>query len=150
MVTPMNVFDFVTSRLATGGEIKTPEDAQRLLAAGITHVLNVANNADVTLLRNAAICVTNSTDDVEPRQRKPPEWFDRSLAFALPVFTRPRARLYVHCSEGLNRGPSTAYAILLALGFWGDAERLIRAARPQVQLAYKLDAEAAIKALGFG
>jgi Fe-S cluster assembly protein SufB len=55
-----------------------------------------------------------------------------------------------NCAAGINRGPSTAYSLMRALG-WpaADAEAAIRAARPQVGLAYKGDADAAVAALGY-
>jgi hypothetical protein len=143
-------FGFITRRLATGGAIRSADDASALLAAGVTHVLNVANDAEDGLLAARATCFANPTDDVEPRQPKPAEWFDRSLRFAMPILCFPGATLYVHCAEGLNRGPSTAYAILRAWGLGAQvAEGLIRTARPQVQLSYMKDADAALVALGW-
>ena len=143
-------FSFVTRRLATGGAIRSEADATALLAAGVTHVLNVANDAEDAILAARASCFANPTDDIEPRQPKPADWFDRSLRFAMPILCFPGATLYVHCAEGLNRGPSTAYAIMRAWGLSAQgAEALIRAARPQVQLSYMKDADASLVALGW-
>ena len=152
----MSAFTFVTPRLATGAAIRTPTDAQHLLAAGVTHILNCANNADDGPLfsKSPVVCFCNATDD--DGQPKPSEWFARSLAFALPVLAQPRLKLYAHCEGGRNRGPVTAYAILRALGWTAaSAERLIREARPEVAsdgwagLAYTRDADSAIDILGY-
>ena len=152
----MAVFTFVTPRLATGAAIRTPAEAQQLLASGVTHILNCANNVDDGPLfsKTTAVCLCNATgDDGQP---KGTEWFARSLAFALPVLAQPRFKFYSHCEGGRNRGPVTAYAILRALG-WApaSAEKLIRDARPEVAsdgragLSYIRDADAAIVALGY-
>ncbi|MGH7174895.1 MAG: hypothetical protein ACREGR_00865, partial [Minisyncoccia bacterium] len=86
-----------------------------------------------------------TADDGKP---KTPDWFSRSLMLDLDALSRPKNKVYAHCAAGVNRGPSTAYAILRALGFTpGSAEAVIRTARPWVGLAYKRDADAAIKAL---
>lgn len=140
---------FITTRIATGGAITSPSDVVSLLDAGITHVIDCCSETDddilhgypITLLRNQV------SDDGQP---KPSDWFDLSIRFALDALTRPRAKVLAHCMSGLNRGPSTAYAIVRAFGILGaDAELLIRTRRPQVQLAYKRDADAAIAALGY-
>jgi protein-tyrosine phosphatase len=150
-------FDFVTRRLATGGEIKTPKEAACLIAAGVTHVLNVADNANCDMILAYVLnkpanvtCLRNPIDDNEPRQPKPVSWFETSLRFILPALAEPRTKVYVHCKEGLNRGPVTAYCALRALGFSPlYVEGLIRQIRPQVELHYMQDAEAALVALGY-
>jgi len=60
--------------------------------------------------------------------------------------------LYCHCAAGINRGPSTAYAILIALGLrHHEARAMIVTHRPQtiVGMRYADDAERAITALGY-
>jgi protein-tyrosine phosphatase len=86
-------------------------------------------------------------DDDQP---KPPEWFGKSIDFALHALSHRHTRVYVHCAAGINRGPSTAFAILLALGFdSGATEALIRRCRPKVGLRYKNDAITAVEKLGY-
>jgi protein-tyrosine phosphatase len=88
-----------------------------------------------------------TADDGQP---KPASWFATSLAFALPALAQPKNRVYTHCSAGVNRGPSTCYAIMLASGFTAkDADAIIRAARPVVNIAYEADADSAVAALGY-
>jgi hypothetical protein len=149
----INDFDFVTSRLATGGAVRTEDMARLLLAAGITHVINAADDVDDDILVNFGPNLKglyNPTEDRFPRKPKPVEWFEKSLSFALPVLAQPRTKLYVHCADGINRGPSTAYAILRALGLSsGVSESMIRTARPCVALHYMYDADAAVAALGY-
>ena len=56
---------------------------------------------------------------------------------AVEALNDPDAVVLVHCHMGVNRGPSMAYAILLALG-WDAVEALnaIRAARPIAGVIY--------------
>ncbi len=145
-------FNFVTARLATGGGINVQSDVDQLIAAGITHIIDCRAEADDSSLlsHNKAIMgyLWNGVED--DGVSKPDGWFLKSLDFALPIFAMPFSKVYTHCAAGINRGPSTAYAILLAIGLVAPlAEQIIRQARPQVGLAYKSDADRAIKTLGF-
>ena len=72
------------------------------------------------------------------------------MDFALPLLSRPRQKLLLHCAACVNRGPSNALCVLCALG-WSQsgAEALSRAARPQANIAYKADAYAAVVSLGY-
>jgi dual specificity phosphatase 3 len=71
----------------------------------------------------------------------PDSWFDRGVAFALDALQRPDTTVLAHCHMGINRGPSMAYAILLA-GGWDAVAALaaIRGARPIAAIAYAGDA----------
>lgn len=144
-------YNFVTKRLATGGGLRTSADVDQLIADKITHIIDCCGEFnDITLLAaypGISYLYNGTEDDGKP---KPPIWFAKSIEFALQAFVEAHCRLYVHCAAGVNRGPSTAYAILLALGLPPTiAEQLIRSNRPQVGLAYKIDAEAAVIDLGY-
>jgi len=98
-------------------------------ALGITHVLNV-NWPDrpeypevVTAFRHLDLAIS---DDGEP---KPWSWFRAGIDFAASL--GPADKLFVHCGHGINRSPAMAYAILRSWGI-GDAETVLRAARPQI------------------
>jgi hypothetical protein len=146
-------FDFVTPRLATGAEVASAADVDGLVAAGITHVIDcrdgfgsahlLADEPRISYLWNGV------PDDGDPRTHGD-AWFAKSLSFALPALAQPRAKVCALCASGVNRGPSTVFAILLALGFTpADAEELICSARPVVGLAYKLEAIASVSNLGY-
>ena len=70
----------------------------------------------------------------------PDSWFDATTSFALDRINAGSTVL-AHCHMGINRGPSTAYAILLTLG-WDpvDAVDHIRAVRPIAAVFYAEDA----------
>lgn len=146
-------FDFVTSRLATGAAITAPADVQALAAAGITHIIDCRNDFnDAPLLASdpAISYLWNGVPDDGNPATHGDTWFSKSLGFALPALSRPRTKVYCHCTAGVNRGPSTAFAIMLASGFTSpDAESAIRAARPVVGLAYKTEAIASVADLGY-
>lgn len=143
-------YDFVNKRLATGAALQTPEDAVEIVSAGITHVVDCTDAEDDTQLfvqTGVQVLWNPVPDDGQP---KAPDWFGRSLVFAMPALGQPKNKIYAHCSAGMNRGPSTCFAIMLALGFAPeDAEAVIRAARPKVTLAYKQDAINAIPVLEY-
>ena len=143
-------FNFVTDRLATGAAPHSNEDIAILIKAGITHIVDVTSeNDDSSFLTNEKIIyLFNPTQD--DGQTKPVSWFQTSIEFALRALSFPNNKVFAHCSAGVNRGPSTAYAILRAQGLKSsDAEGIIRAARPQVGLAYKNNADNAIIILGY-
>lgn len=143
-------FTMITPRLATGAAIASADDVAQLMAAGITAVVDCrAEFDDGPLLASSGLAYLwdGTADD---GKAKPPAWFAPALAFALPLLAQPRQVVYLHCAAGRNRGPSMCYAVMLALGWLaGAAEAQIRAARPQVGLAYMADARGAVVALGY-
>jgi protein-tyrosine phosphatase len=146
-------FNFVTPRLATGAAISTVQDVAALVAAGITHVIDCRDDFDdgVLLAANRKLAyIYNPTPD--DGKTKPPDWFNRSLTFALPALALPKNKVYAHCHAGVNRGPSTAYCIMRALGFSSnDAKHLIHSARPMTiaGIRYAGDADHAVVVLGY-
>lgn len=144
-------FSFLTTRLSTGGGVASPADARELAEAGITAVVDCRAELDDAPLLVAypqVLYLWCPTQD--DGSSKPPEWFGRGIAFALAALALPRARVHAHCAAGINRGPSMAFAIMLALGWAAEAaEAQIRAARPQVGLRYRDDAIAGVKKLGY-
>jgi hypothetical protein len=144
-------FTWVTDRIATGGALNSAADVDALVASGVNVVVDCRDDFDDGPLftgHPAVHYLWNPTrDDGKP---KPPEYWQRSLEFVLPLLAQPRMKVLAHCDAGMNRGPSTAFAILVALSFAPDlAEELIREARPIVGLAYRDDALAACRSLGY-
>ena len=133
-----------TSRLIITGDLPNPplqraELLQRWADAGVTDIVD---------------CRIECSDegfvaDQQPHIRyhwvgvdddgglQPDEWFDAGVQAAVEALHDPDAVVLVHCHMGVNRGPSMAYAILLALG-WDAVEALnaIRAARPIAGVIY--------------
>lgn len=147
-------FDFVTPRLATGGALRGPEDAEWLVAEGVTHVIDCTTDSyddtEAFALHPDLMVLWNPTRD--DGTYKGPQWFAPSLQFAFMTLSQPRTKLYAHCHSGMNRGPSTAFAVMLASGFSYDlALDLIHEARPITQghVRYAADAANALHELGF-
>jgi hypothetical protein len=144
-------WNWVTQRLATGGGIANDADVQHLLDGGIDTIVDCCEANDEELLARLPTVqyLWNPTAD-DNQHPKPVAWFERSLDFVLPLLAKPKHRAYIHCRAGVNRGPSTLFAVLIALGLSPElAEGMIRKARPQVKLAYRDDAIEAVKTLGY-
>jgi 8-oxo-dGTP diphosphatase len=111
----------VTNQLWTGGNNgHTPLTTWQgqLQTAGITHIIDC-------------------TDQPDAGQVMPDDWFADGVDFALHAMRNPDAQVLAHCQLGINRGPSMAYAILLATGMKPDqALATIKAARPIAHVAY--------------
>lgn len=133
----------ITPRLWVGGELDAA-DAARLRAAGVTHVLNVSRTPDdLPVLGGLRTAWAPTDDDLE---WKDATWFRRGVLVARAVWSDPANALYVHCAEGIHRGPLMAYAILRALDGRSSTEaiRAIQRARPSADLpeVYLRSAEA--------
>lgn len=142
-------FDFVNTRIATGGEIKgLPARIEQLVQAGITHVINCTEFDDTPSLAPYGIeCLWASVED--DGQPKSVEWFQKMIEWSFAAFQYPGTKLYFHCIAGSNRGPSACYAFIRALGFAPNvAFQMVRGAR-DCGLLYVPDADRAITALGY-
>ncbi len=136
---------FVTPQLAIGADLDT-ENVRRalgqldeLVRSGITHVVDVRIEwNDSQFLTEHAPQLRyfhHGVDDAG--QRIPGTWFERLVSWSIPALSQTESKLYVHCHMGVNRGPSAAFAILLAQG-WDPISALdaIRGARPTAYVAY--------------
>ena len=141
----------ITDRVYTGGDlpfhlgpIAMRADLKQLQAAGITHIIdNRLECSDEDFVAAHAPAITylwNGQDDVG--QTMPDSWFDDGVEFALQAIADdPDAGVLAHCHMGINRGPSMAFAILLALGMDPVvALTAIRAGRPIAAIYYAGDA----------
>lgn len=84
--------------------------------------------------------VSVPTDD--DGAEKGEEWFGPGVAGILQAVADGK-RVLVHCSEGVNRGPSMAYAALLCLGYSSKAAWALVARRSVCEhgIAYADDAD---------
>jgi protein-tyrosine phosphatase len=127
---------WITDRLAVGGGIWTEAKMADVARAGITHIIDMQIEFDDTpLAKPYEITVLwNPTDD--DFQFKPPEVFEKGVAFALQALDDSGSKLFVHCAAGVHRAPMMTLAILCSLG-WNldDAMRLIEGKRPMVDFA---------------
>jgi protein-tyrosine phosphatase len=144
-------FSKITQRLFTGSAIFSAADLTELMKNGVTHVIDateVENEFRVAALNPKITYLWNGTKD--DAEYKPSSWFEPAINFALKAFQTPGTVVYCHCFAGVNRGPSLAYAIMRAMGYARDeAYFLIKERRPNAEISYWRDAEAALKKLGW-
>lgn len=139
----------VTGRVFISGDLDTfrPErgaaQLQEWLSLGITDIIDVRDEwNDENFVAEQAPQVSYhhfGTDDLDNGQ--PAEWFAKGVSAALTALQDPQRRVMVHCHMGVNRGPSMAFAILLALGMAPvEALDAIRTSRPIAGIIYAADA----------
>ena len=140
----------VAARVWTGGDLPShlgdqamAAEVDELRAVGITHIIdNRLEWSDEDFVRRHAPEITyvwNPQDDAG--QAMPDSWFERGVGAALGALAQEGTQVLAHCHAGINRGPSMAYAILLASGTSPvRALAAIRHARPIASIGYSLDA----------
>lgn len=149
----MKNYQWVTSRIAVGGEIKSIYDVRAMEADGITNILNVRTSQDEVpwVLKVGMQYASNPTKD-EDEKTKPPEWFNGSADIIRAALHTPDCKILVHCQDGENRGPSTVYFFLRTIGLDPDVcTKMITTARPQTKgnMMWNDDAECALKKLRY-
>jgi len=150
-------FNWITPRLATGGRVETDADVAAVATAGIDTLIDCRSEFaphaaafQERLARTHPHLTYHHCPTADDGHEKDAAWFTPGIEAALAALKRPDSRVLAYCEMGLNRGPSTAYAIMRALGVAGDeAAGLLIDRRPVVQLAYRADADAAISHLGY-
>ena len=96
------------------GPFASPERAERLLAAGVTHVLNVSDGPSVV---SVATGFAEVADVPMHDSRRLPSF---TMVWALDTLHRMAsvsgAHVYVHCMAGQLRSPTILWLYLVALG----------------------------------
>jgi protein-tyrosine phosphatase len=97
------------------GPFASPERAETLLAAGVTHVLNVSD-AESEILAAEAGFREVAWVPMSDCRRLPPAVALRALDTLHGLASVPAAHVYVHCRAGLVRAPTILWLYLTALG----------------------------------
>jgi 8-oxo-dGTP pyrophosphatase MutT (NUDIX family) len=133
----------ITEQLWTGGDRGRTTPATwlaQLQHAGITHVIDARQEGqpDQAYTRAHAPHIGylhNPQPDLG--QTMPDQFFDTAVDYALHAMADPDARVLAHCQLGHNRGPSMAFALLLATGATPQQARSqIVDARPIARIRY--------------
>jgi protein-tyrosine phosphatase len=127
---------WVTDQIAVGGGIWNEGNMIAVVAAGITHIIDMQIEFDDTPLAqpyDVKVLWNPTEDDFKP---KAPELFQRGVDFALNALDDPEAKVFIHCAAGVHRAPMMALAVLRAQG-WSliDAVREIEDKRDVVDFA---------------
>lgn len=134
-------WNFITARIALGGEINDAADVAELQAAGITHVINCTENAapySQTVLLSTCWPQPPQPDDGMPRGAA---WFQQGGDFWR---ANEDKKIYVHCHAGLNRSASMVYYLLRLMGLDDtDARIIIINNRPMDMVGIRYAPEAA-------
>jgi dual specificity phosphatase 3 len=138
---------WLTDQIVISGDLsssssKALEQLRTWEDAGITDVFDMRGECDDTHFIEQNSSITSHWFGVDDNgTARSDDWFVAFVETALEVLSDPNRKILVHCHMGVNRGPSAAYAILLALG-WDhlDALRAIRTARPIAGIIYAVDA----------
>ena len=127
---------WVTDRVAVGGGIWNERNMIEVVAAGITHVIDMQIEFDDTRLAEpyGVKVLWNPTDD--DFQPKPADLCQRGVDFALGALEKQDAKVFIHCAAGVHRAPMMTLAVLRALG-WAleDALREIEEKRDVADFA---------------
>jgi protein-tyrosine phosphatase len=127
---------WITSRIGLGGGIWNEENMAELARMGITHVIDMQIEFDDTALAepHGIQVLWNATDD--DFQPKPPELFERGVAFAAEALEQPESKLFIHCAAGVHRAAMMTLGVLCSMGWeLGTAMETISARRPVVDFA---------------
>lgn len=140
---------WITRRIALGGEV-AKTDVALLTERGISHVLNCRSSYGSSSDLSTAEIYAGSkitylhvpTDD--DGEEKSVEWFHEGMRFVDHALRRKGTKCLIFCHMGINRSASMAYGCLRTQGYSAVvSERMIRTARPIVELRYQADAERA-------
>jgi len=127
---------WVTDRIAVGGGIWTDDNMKKVVAAGITHIIDMQIEFDDTGLAQpygVSVLWNPIDDDFQP---KPPQVFEKGVNYALKALQEPGAKLFIHCAAGVHRAPMMALALMRALGWeLEEAMTLIQRRRNVVDFA---------------
>ncbi|MDR1727930.1 MAG: dual specificity protein phosphatase family protein [Acidobacteriota bacterium] len=105
------------------GRYVRPDDVPHLRRLGVTTVINLQSDADLKACKTslAALCALYDRDEIELRRVPIADFDEGALAQALDrcvgeiesALARRWAKVYLHCTAGVNRSPTAAAAYLV-------------------------------------
>lgn len=155
----------ITHQIWVGSAIDTAADIARLIKdpdGPPTRIIDCRIEFDDSQLVSSfrVLYLWDGTEDWTAsaaigRQPKPLSWFKSALDFWMPYRMNPGEIVHIHCSAGVNRSATMAYAFLLAEG-WSQVEavallnahRFVTLCNDFMDHPWREDAEKADLALG--
>jgi len=113
---------FPVSRSIWLGPFASPQRLSTLVAAGITHILNVGEAPSV-LAANDGPFREIAWHPIVDLERMPDESAINCLLKLHGMLCEREARVYVHCIAGLNRSPTIVWLYMVACGIDPDAAK---------------------------
>jgi len=98
------------------GRYASPERAGHLRAAGVTHVLNVADTPSKVLAGDDSFAAVEWVP-IDDSERLTEAEAVRVLDTLHRLVSEPGAHVYVHCVAGQPRSPTVVWLYLIACGF---------------------------------
>lgn len=149
MTTPLHAnVSQVATNLWVGGDLETGRPTLASIQLAELGALGITDIVDCRIEWTDQEWVTATAPDIgycwlgvdDAGQQMPDEWFDAGTRH-IRQRLGDGGTVLVHCHMGINRGPSMAFAALLALG-WDPAEALdrIRERRSIAHIGYAEDA----------
>jgi hypothetical protein len=139
---------FRVTRAISLGPFASPQRAEKLLAAGVTHVLNVGEAPSIVAARAGAFRAV-AWHEIADLALIPVDAAAASLRTLHEMACEPDSHVYVHCVAGWNRSPTIVWLYLVACGMTGEAARgMIERAAPDAIPGHKqLVNEALVEAM---
>lgn len=106
---------FPITRGISQGPFASPPRSDDLLAAGVTHILNVGESPSVLRAGEGSFREV-AWRPVADLERIPDEAARECLDTLHRMLTEPDSRVYVHCVAGWNRSPTVVWLYLVACG----------------------------------
>ena len=108
---------WVTDRIAVGGGIGFERNMLDVVAAGVTHIVDMQIEFDDTRLAEpyGVKVLWNPTDD--DFRSKPAALLQRGVDFAVEALEDQESKVFIHCAAGVHRAPMMALAVLRAMGW---------------------------------
>ena len=138
--------NWVTDLLATGGDLSyndrlAGQQIADIIKQDVRLIVDLRPEADdADVWAEMGVDYLHLPTDDRHGHSVPRQLFDRLVAKALPRIEAGE-KVLVHCHMGINRGPSGAFALMLAMGHDPiEAFDLIREKRPEAYIAYAKDA----------
>jgi len=126
-----------------GDRVRAVAQLSEWVDAGITHIVDVRVEwSDEEFVAEQAPHISYIWAGVDDDgQGQSNDWFDSVVPKAVRALSDSATSAVVHCHMGVNRGPSMAFAILLAMG-WEPLTALeaIQTSRPIAGIIYAQDA----------
>jgi dual specificity phosphatase 3 len=138
----------ITDNLWVGGELDRKDHDRAVLQMKAIEALGIDAIVDCRLDRDDSLWATETHPQIDflsigvedAGHRMPDGWFDDGTEYSIDQIEAGHVVL-VHCQAGINRGPSMAFAIMLANGSdTVEALDAVHRARPDARIAYAEDA----------